>query len=95
MSEEIQLVSLGVSELHLELSYQQSALAMRASNLYYLGDEVANEFLNGKYVSKYPHLETPEFKEATHALHRTTTVTVEVFLNPATGEVTAKQVVTR
>jgi hypothetical protein len=34
-------------------------------NLHYLGDEDANEFVDGSYKAKYPEKETQEFKDAT------------------------------
>jgi len=33
-------------------------------NLHYLGDEDANEFVDGTYKAKYPEKETPEFQNA-------------------------------
>ena len=33
-------------------------------NLHYLGDEDANELVNGMFVAKYPEKETAQFKNA-------------------------------
>ena len=44
-------------------SYDQVKLR-KFINLHYLGDEDANEFVDGTYQAKYPEKETTEFQNA-------------------------------
>ena len=47
-----------------ELSSYDQVKLRKFINLHYLGDEDANEFVDGYYVAKYPEKETPEFQNA-------------------------------
>ena len=54
---------------------------LRYLNLHYLGDEAANEFVDGYYVAKHPKKETDEFKEAVHRASMGHTVFLSVEFN--------------
>ncbi len=47
-----------------ELSSYDQVKLRKFINLHYLGDEDANEFVDGTYKAKYPEKETPEFQNA-------------------------------
>jgi len=47
-------------------------------NLHYLGDEDANEFVNGTFKPKYPEKETEEFRNASRNTHIGHTVNLAV-----------------
>lgn len=47
-----------------ELSSYDQVKLRKFINLHYLGDEDANEFVDGTYKAKYPEKETTEFKNA-------------------------------
>lgn len=50
-------------------------------NLHYLGDEDANEFVDGKFCPKYPEKETEEFKNAVRNISMGYTAYIEVEFN--------------
>lgn len=52
-------------------------------NLHYLGDEDANELVDGMFVAKYPEKETAEFKNAVWGVSvpRTLCISVEFDIN--------------
>ena len=69
--------------VHLE-DYQQVQLR-KFLNLHYLGDEDANELVDGSYRAKYPERETTEFQNAVRqiAVGHTLQLTVEFDVNGA------------
>ena len=58
-------------------SYDQVKLR-KFINLQYLGDEDANEFVDGTYKAKYPEKETQEFKNASWRISGGYTVNLAV-----------------
>lgn len=48
----------------IHLSKEDELKLQKFINLHYLGDENANELVDGVFVPKYPEKETPEFKDA-------------------------------
>ena len=50
-------------------------------NLHYLGDEDANEFVDGEFRSKYPEKETEEFKNSVRNISMGYTAYIKVEFN--------------
>lgn len=81
----MKLISLGTSEIQLELTNEQKRKAMQALSLHHLGNIHANEYRNGKCVPKYPERETPEFVDAAYSMPRNLSVNADLFFDPQTG----------
>jgi hypothetical protein len=60
-------------DIEFDFSFNQAQLdrAIEAVNLYYIGTNRVNKIdkKTGKFVSRYPKKETPEFKEAVYSVH--------------------------
>jgi len=76
------------------LSQQQLDLATKKTCLYYLGDEIPNrkDRKTGKFVSKYPNKETPEFKDAIFRLNSGKRRTLTCVIDIKTGHLQIKQI---
>ena len=53
-----------VVPVSVQLSATDQVKLRKFINLHYLGDEDANEFVDGTFKAKYPEKETPEFQNA-------------------------------
>ena len=53
-----------VVPVSVQLSATDQVKLRKFINLHYLGDEDANEFVDGTYKAKYPEKETTEFQNA-------------------------------
>lgn len=60
------------------LSPENEVRLRKFINLHYLGDEDANELVDGTYQAKYPEKETKEFKNASRNTHIEHTVNLTV-----------------
>ena len=60
------------------LSSEDEVRLRKFINLHYLGDEDANELVDGYYQAKYPEKETQEFKDATWKISGGYTVNLAV-----------------
>lgn len=60
------------------LSSEDEVRLRKFINLHYLGDEDANELVDGYYQAKYPEKETQEFKDATWKISGGYTVNLSV-----------------
>ena len=61
-----------------ELSSYDQVKLRKFINLHYLGDEDANELVDGLFVPKYPEKETQEFKNASWRISGGYTVNLAV-----------------
>jgi hypothetical protein len=73
------------SEVSIILSPEDLSNITKLINLHYLKHENCNEFKDGKYISKYPELETKEFLDASYNIHKTFSNYVEVEFSEITG----------
>ena len=67
-----------VVPVSVELSATDQVKLRKFINLHYLGDEDANELVDGLFVPKYPEKETQEFKNASWRISGGYTVNLAV-----------------
>lgn len=79
-------------QIRISLTPDERQEAMKALNLYYLGDENPNEWKNGVLVPKYKEKETKEFLDSHYAICRSheTTIVVKVY-SDGTFEIVPKK----
>jgi hypothetical protein len=62
-------------------SAQDEVKLLKYLNLYYLGDEDANDMIDGRYQAKYPERETKEFNDARDRVWRGYKVNLSVTID--------------